>query len=80
MASIRGALRLALPLLAVVLALSVAGGADAAAIPTGETQLGQSLIEPAYNDANGGLVYLLTPLNAPVHPNTHNTAPLYVIM
>lgn len=57
-------------------------------LPTGERQLGQSFIEPAYNDADGSLIYLLTPskpiflTNPPVtvHPNGHNVAPLYLIM
>jgi hypothetical protein len=73
-------LALALPLLALLLAVSAGGVAHAAALPTGETQLGQSVIEPAYNDADGSFVYLITPLHPTVHPNTHNTAPLYVIM
>jgi hypothetical protein len=80
MARFHGALRFALPLVVLLLVVSASGVANAAALPTGETQLGQSLIEPAYNDADGTLIYLLTPLNAPVHPNIHNTAPLYVIM
>jgi hypothetical protein len=81
MARILGKIRLAFPLLTLLLVVSGGGVAHAApALPTGETQLGQSLIEPAYNDADGSFVYLLTPLHAPVHPNSHNTAPLYVIM
>lgn len=81
MARILGATRLALPLLAVLVMVSAGGGvARAAALPTGETQLGQSLIEPAYNDADGSFVYLLTPMHASINPNSHNTAPLYVIM
>lgn len=62
---------------AVVVAGGVARGAD---VPSGERALGQSVIEPAYNDANGSIVYLLTPINAHINPNDHNTAPLYVIM
>lgn len=52
----------------------------ASSLPSGEVQLGQSLIEPAYNDANGNLLFLLTPLKAPVNPTTHNTAPLFAVM
>jgi hypothetical protein len=64
-----------------VAVVSLAGSqALASGLPSGETQLGQSLIEPAYNDADGSLIFLLTPLNAPVHPNTHNTAPIYVVV
>ncbi len=49
-------------------------------VQSGERTLGQSTIEPAYNDADGSAIYLLTPDKAPVHGNLHNTAPLYVIM
>jgi hypothetical protein len=57
----------------------------AAGLPSGERSLGNwptggSVLEPAYNDADGSLIYLSTPAKAPVHPNSHNVAPLYVIM
>lgn len=39
---------------------------------------GGTTIEPAYDDANGSLVYLSTPVGAKVHPNDHNVAPLYL--
>lgn len=49
--------------------------------PSGEVQLGQSIVEPAYNDANGSLIYILTPINAPFKLKTHTPlAPLYVII
>lgn len=53
--------------------------------PTGETMHGQSAVEPAYNDANGQLVYLQTPINISTPPNSTNTnpravAPLYLVM
>jgi hypothetical protein len=62
--------------------------ARAGSLPSGEVRLGQSLIEPAYNDANGSLIYLITPSNPPVnipppnvqHGGSPNVAPLYVIM
>ena len=41
---------------------------------------GGGTIEPAINDANGSLTYLLTPNNAQVHPNGHNVAPIYLPM
>ncbi len=49
--------------------------------PTGETILGQSAIEPAYNDVTGSLVYLLTPIKSPfpTHTSTHAVAPLYLV-
>ena len=78
-----------IPLLVTALTfLSTGPGASADAIPSGERQLGQSFIEPAYNDGDGSLIYLLTPSKpaflpkAPVtvHPNDHNVAPLYLMM
>lgn len=45
---------------------------------TGEFTGGGGTIEPAYDDVTGKLVYLQTPNNAHVHPNTHNIAPLYL--
>ena len=39
---------------------------------------GGGTIEPAFNDANGTLTYLLTPNNAKVNPNDHNVAPIYL--
>lgn len=51
-------------------------------LPTGERLLGQSLIEPAYNDVTGtSLVYLLTPIKSPfpTHTSTHAVAPLYLV-
>ena len=53
----------------------------AAALPTGEHQLGNSLIEPAWEDVSGTIIYLLTPLGAPVptHTSSHAVAPLYLV-
>ena len=53
--------------------------------PTGERIHGQSAIEPAYNDADGSLVYLQTPINISTPPASTNTnpraiAPLYLVM
>jgi hypothetical protein len=68
-------------LVAAASAVMVAGPvASASALPTGEVTRGQSVLEPAYNDGDGSLVYLLTPDNATVHPNEHNTAPLYLVV
>ena len=53
----------------------------ASGLPTGETTFGQTTVEPAYNDANGSLVYLSTPHNTQVNPNfAHNVAPIYLPM
>jgi len=48
-------------------------------VPTGEVQVGQSILEPAYNDSDGSLVYFATPIHVPVtvKPNTP-LAPLYL--
>ena len=66
----------------VALALSVslgAGSISAASLPSGEVKLGQTVIEPAYDDSTGTLVYLSTPMHAVVHPNfAHNVAPIYL--
>ncbi len=50
------------------------------AVPTGETQHGQSVVEPAYDDLDGTFVYLQTPNNARENANGHAVAPLYVIL
>ena len=39
---------------------------------------GGGVVEPAYDDSTGNLVYLFTPNNAQTHPNAHNVAPLYL--
>lgn len=50
-----------------------------AVTPSGEVTFGQTVIEPAYDDATGTLVYLSTPMHAVVHPNfAHNVAPIYL--
>ena len=53
----------------------------ASGIPTGENQLGKSLIEPAYNDITGNIIYLLTPEKSPfpTHTSTHAVAPLWLV-
>ncbi len=51
-------------------------------LPSGERQLGQSSIEPAYDDVTGNLTYLLTPLRSPFPSKAnaaHATAPLYLV-
>ena len=50
-----------------------------AATPTGEVTFGRTVIEPAYDDATGTLVYLSTPMNLVVHPVfARNVAPIYL--
>ena len=77
---------LALALAALASVVPVAGSADA--LPSGEHLLGNVAIEPAYNDFNGSIVYLLTPnrlaplgANNPINNvNPHAVAPLYLIV
>jgi hypothetical protein len=68
----------------VFIALVVAvppAAAVADTLPTGEVTFGQSTVEPAYNDINGTIIYLLTPNKAHENANTaHAVAPLYLIM
>jgi len=60
----------------------------AGSFPTGERALGNATVEPAYNDADGTIVYLLTPnrlaplgANNPINSvNSHAVAPLYLIV
>ena len=49
-------------------------------LPSGEVQLGQTVIEPGYDALTGKLTYVLTPIKPPVHPTTHNVAPFYLIV
>jgi hypothetical protein len=50
--------------------------------PSGERLVGGLAIEPAYNDANGQIIYLATPVKAPFpsHTNEHAVAPLYLVL
>jgi hypothetical protein len=64
-----------------IAAALAASPALAAGLPTGETRLGQSLIEPAYDDITGNIIYLLTPEKSPfpTHTSTHAVAPLWLV-
>jgi hypothetical protein len=81
---IRALLAFALAVVASV--VPVAGSADA--LPSGEHVLGNVSIEPAYDDFNGSIVYLLTPnrlaplgANNPINNvNSHAVAPLFLIV
>jgi hypothetical protein len=52
-------------LVVIVTTMFSAAAAVAGSLPSGEVQLGQSILEPAYNDLDGTITYLLTPMNAP---------------
>lgn len=64
---------------AIALTFAFSKVAFAADLPTGERTLGQSVIEPAYDDITGKFIYLLTP-KAPEKANQHAVAPLYLIL
>ena len=69
--------------LVAVAALVVFGGKLQArfSLPSGERQNGRTVIEPAYDDRYGTIVYLSTPMGAPFpsKSNVHATSPLYLV-
>jgi hypothetical protein len=82
------ALRYVLLLLAVGLLGLLPSTVGADALPSGERALGNATIEPAYDDFDGSIVYLLTPnrlaplgANNPINKvNGNAVAPLYLIV
>lgn len=69
----------------VVLSAMVFAGRIASArvgLPSGERQLGKTIIEPAYDDSTGSLVYLQTPIGAPFpsKANAKAVSPLYLVV
>lgn len=50
--------------------------------PSGERAVGKALIEPAYDDISGNLIYILTPEKAPLptHAADSAQAPLYLVV
>ncbi len=75
--------RLTLVTAAVVAAGLIGAPALAQGLPSGERYHGQTRVEPAYDDSNGSLVYLLTPDHAPFpanQVNAHAVAPLYLVV
>ncbi len=68
---------------AIVLVVLIAvPAAFAQAVNSGQNALGKSTVEPAVNDADGSVIYLLTPDKAPLPSmaNSVATAPLYLVM
>ena len=53
-----------------------------AQLPSGERQLGQTIIEPGYDDRTGKLIYVMTPEGAPFpsHANAHAISPLFLFV
>ena len=65
----------------VVLAVVVVIPAAASSIPSGERVLGQSVLEPVYNDEQSGTIgYVMTPMKAPdpVKSNPRSWSPFYL--
>ncbi len=53
--------------------------AGARSIPSGERLLGQSVVEPVYNDEQAGAIgFVSTPLHAPLKANPRAWSPFYV--
>jgi hypothetical protein len=79
--------RTAVVLVLAAIALMPSAG-TASSLPSGERALGGATIEPAYNDFDGSITYLLTPNHlAPLSPtnplldlNSHAVAPLYLVV
>lgn len=74
--------RFALAATAAAVAVLLAAVPAGAALPSGERLTGRLVIEPAYNDATGDIIYLATPAQAPFpsHTNLHAVAPLYLVL
>jgi hypothetical protein len=62
--------------------LLVATAVAGAQVPSGERQLGKTIIEPGYDDRTGELIYVLTPEGAPFpsHANAHAVSPLFLVV
>jgi hypothetical protein len=69
-------------LFAVLAALAPMSWSRAQNLLTGEREVGQSLVEPAYEDMTGNLIYLLTPIHAPFPVNANEQAwePIYIVV
>jgi hypothetical protein len=58
---------------------ATATGAGAASIPSGERQVGQSVLEPVYNAEQAGTIgFVSTPLHAPMNANPKAWSPFFV--
>jgi hypothetical protein len=68
---------------AILVAFDAAGSSSAASIPSGQRVLGQSVLEPVYNDENAGRIgYIKQPEKAPqpVPANPVAWAPFYLVV
>lgn len=69
--------------ISMALALSVALGVapvGAVSVPSGERMVGQSSVEPVYDDMTGAVAFVSTPINAPNPANANPVAwaPIYL--
>ena len=64
--------------LCVTVFVVASGAAEAAGGPSGERIVGQSVLEPVFNDVTGAVAYIKTPINAPENANPVARAPFYV--
>src|SRR4051812_144327 len=57
-------------------------GAANAQVPSGERQLGKTIIEPAYDVRTGELMYIMTPMGAhsAAHAGTSAVSPLFIVV
>lgn len=82
MKTISGYILFRAALLMGAIAISGVPATFAQTVDSGQNALGKSTIEPAYDDANGSVIYLLTPDKAPLPSNANSaaTAPLYLVV
>lgn len=74
--------RIWLVLLVAMGALLTGVAAANAQVPSGERQLGRTIIEPGYDDRTGELIYIMTPMGtpSPAHANEHAISPLFIVV
>ena len=70
------------PILMALAAVALQAGIARAELPSGERQLGQTVIEPAYDLRTGELTYIMTPQRGPSPPKADagTQAPLYLVV
>ena len=53
-----------------------------AQVPSGERQLGKTIIEPGYDDRTGEVIYIMTPMGtpSPSDANAHAISPLFIVV
>jgi hypothetical protein len=70
------------PILMGCAAVALQAGIARAELPSGERQLGETVIEPAYDLRTGELTYIMTPQRGPSPPKADagTQAPLYLVV